>query len=252
MKYDVVYKNDDKSIKLKEELINKINVPLTKVNPNIVFTIGGDGTVLDAVRKHLDNLENITFVSINTGNVGFYTEFLPSDIDYIISRLKDRSIKELLSYSLLEFNIDDNKNYALNEVTFSVTHHLFEAGISVDNTHLMDLRADGLCISTPSGSTAYNKSLKGAVVDPTLEVLQMVVIAPFETVDKRVISPLVVSKNRSIQIKPVSKYFDVSFDRMFVTYQNVKNMEVLLSNKKASFLKNKTQNFPKRLNEKFI
>lgn len=252
MKYDVVYKNDKKSKELKKELIEKIGIEPTSNKPNIVFTIGGDGTVLDAVRKHIQYLDEIYFVSINTGNVGFYTEFLPEDLNMIISKIKDRSVKEYDEYSLLEFNIDKEKNYALNEVTFSVTHHLFEAEVNIDETHLMDLRADGLCISTPTGSTAYNKSLKGAVVDPRLNVLQMVVIAPFETVDKRVISPLVVGDDRKLTIIPQSPYFDVSFDRTFITYQNVKKIDVLLSNKKAVFLKNKTQNFPKRLNEKFI
>lgn len=252
MKYDIVYKNDNKSKKLKEEFIKKLNVKPTDENPNFVVTIGGDGTVLDAVRKYIDNLDNIFFVSINTGNIGFYTEFVPEDIDLVISMLKDRSIKEHLNYSLLEFNIDGKINYALNEVVFSVTHHLFEASVSIDNTHLMDLRADGLCVSTSSGSTAYNKSLKGSVVDPTLNILQIVTIAPFETIDKRVISPLIVSENRTVQIKPISTYFDVSFDRTFITYQNVENIEVRLSNKKAMFLKNIKQNFPKRLNEKFI
>lgn len=250
MKYSIVYKKDNFTIKFKKELMEKIKGTYDDENPNVVFSIGGDGTVLDAVRKYIDKLDEISFVTINTGNIGFYTEFLPEDIDLIIELLNEKN--EEISYPLIETKIDDKTHYSLNEVVFSVTHRLFEGRITIDDTHLMDLRSDGLCISTPSGSTAYNKSLKGAIVDPSIEIIQLVVMAPFETIDNRVVSPLVLSKDKKVIIEPKSKYFDVSFDRNFITYQNINKIIVKLSSKKAKFLKNKSQNFPKRLKEKFI
>lgn len=250
MKYSIVYKEDSLTKEIKNKLIKKIKGTIDNDNPDVVFTIGGDGTVLDAVGKYLKIIDTVMFVAINTGNVGFYTEFLPEDIDLIVNLLESR--KHFLQYSLIEFDIDENINYALNEVVFSVRHHLFEANIMVDNTHLMDVRADGICVSSPTGSTAYNKSLKGAVVDPLVEIMQLIVIAPFETVDKKVVSPLVLNKNREIVIIPKNNYFDLSYDRNFITFQEIKEIKVRLSDKKAKFLKNENQNFVKRLKEKFI
>lgn len=250
MRYSIVKKDDYLSKTIKKELTLILKGTYDEANPDVVFTIGGDGTVLDAVRKYVHLLEKIKIVAINTGNVGFYTEFLPEDIPLIIQMLDEE--KTVISYPLIEINIDNKVNYALNEVVLSMTHHLFEAKVMVDDLDLMDIRADGICISTPSGSTAYNKSLKGAIVDRNIDLIQLVVMAPFETVDKRVVSPLILNKNRTVIIKPLSNYFDISFDRFFITYQHVDAIKIKLSDKKVKFLKNKTQNFPKRLKEKFI
>lgn len=250
MKYNIVFKEDSLTKEIKNKLIKKLKGTIDVDNPEIVFTIGGDGTVLDAVRKYIHILDRVKLIAINTGNIGFYTEFLPEELDLIINLINTDI--PTISYSLIEFNIDDTVNYALNEVVFSVNHHLFEGTIELDNIKLMNVRSDGICISTPTGSTAYNKSLKGAVVDPTIEAMQLVVIAPFETLDKRVVSPLILNKDKEVVIKPKNNYFDVSFDRNFVTYQNIEQIKVRLSNKKVNFIKNERQNFPKRLKEKFI
>lgn len=250
MKYSVVYKKDNFTIEFKNELMKKIKGTYDDENPDVVFSIGGDGTVLDAVRKYIDKLDQISFVAINTGNIGFYTEFLPEDLDLIVKLLEEES-REIF-YPLMETNIAGKIHYSLNEVVFSVTHRLFEGKIIIDESFLMDVRSDGLCISTPSGSTAYNKSLKGAVVDPSVEIMQLVVMAPFETIDNRVISPLILNKDKLVTIVPISKYFDVSFDRSFISYEDIEKITVKLSSKKAKFIKNKSQNFPKRLKEKFV
>lgn len=250
MKYDIICKNDDKSKMIKEELITKLKGTLDKKNPSFVFSIGGDGTVLDAVRTHIDKLSEVVFIAIHTGNLGFYTEFLPKDIDLIIDELNNEN--KYIKRRLLEFSVDGITDYALNEVVFQVKHNLFEGDVYINNDYLMSIKGDGVCISTPSGSTAYNKSLKGTIVDPRLNLLQMVVKAPFETLDNRIVSPLVLSEDRTINIKPKSRYLDVSFDRVFVSYQDVKELTIKLSKLEASFMRNKTQTFPKRLKEKFI
>ena len=250
MRYSIVAKDDYVSKELTKKIKETINGTYDEAKPSIVFSVGGDGTVLDAVRKYIYLLNEITLVAINTGNIGFYTEFLPEELNKLIKMLDDKT--NIIKYPVLEVEIDGKVDYALNEVVVFVNHHLFEGKIFVDGTELMDIRADGVCISTPSGSTAYNKSLKGAVVDRDLELMQLVLMAPFETIDKRVITPLILNKDREVLIKPQSKYFDISVDRTFVTYQKVDEIKVRVSEKKVKFLRKSTQNFPKRLKEKFI
>lgn len=251
MKYSIICKDDRKSKALKQQLIAKLTFKYDEVNPNFVFSLGGDGTFLDAVRKYINNLDKTIFIAINTGNVGFYTEYLPSDTEEIISLLNGNLPIE--KYSLLEFTINDESvNYALNEITIDFPHHLFEATIKVDDEELMDVRADGICVSTPSGSTAYNKSLKGAVLNYNLKAFQMVVKAPFETVANRVLTPLVFSESQQLTIIPKGDYFAVGFDRVFVSYQNIKEIKIKLSLKSVAFLKKRSSSFIKKLKEKFI
>lgn len=221
-------------------------------HPDIVFSIGGDGTFLDAVRMHLNRLNEVFFVAIHTGTLGFYTEYVPSEIEVVVENLKTLDRNALKSYPLLEVEIDGDIDYALNEVTLSAHHQLLEGEVYVSQDHLMRMRANGLCISTPSGSTAYNKSLKGAVMDPEVGALQLSLIAPFETVDSRMISPLVLSRKYAIIFKPKNKYIDITFDRMFISKEDVKAIKVSYSSKYVKYMINPKNSFVKRVKEKFI
>ena len=251
MKYKIVCKKDDLSQAVCAQLKVLINEAESD-NPDIVFSIGGDGTFLDAVRRYLNRLNEVIFVAIHTGTLGFYTEYVPSELETAIKNLKNINKTSLNTYPLLEVDIDGDIDYALNEVTLSAHHHLLEGDVFVNKDHLMTMRANGLCISTPSGSTAYNKSLKGAIMDPNVNALQLALIAPFETVDSRMISPIVLSKKHTIIFKPKNKYIDVTFDRMFISKEQVKNIKISYSNKYVKYMINPKNSFIKRINEKFI
>ena len=116
----------------------------------------------------------------------------------------------------------------------------------------MDVRANGICISTPSGSTAYNKSIGGAIMDTSVKAFQLALIAPFQTANQKMISPIVLSLGQEITIVPQNKYLDLTFDRVFISSENIAEIKVRLTNKTVKFLKNKGIKFAKRVNEKFI
>ncbi len=250
MKYYILTKDSSKSLEVKKLLEKRIKGTVNEQRPDVVFSIGGDGTVLEAVRKYIDIIEDVIIVAVHTGNLGFYTQFLPKDIDLICNAIE--SPKEYIRYPLLEFDIDGSKDYALNEITVSSGHKLLRAGVGIDQEHFMDIVANGVCVSTPSGSTAYNKSLGGAIMDPTLNAVQLTLIAPFQTVGKTMISPFIVSDKHQISIKPENKQIEVSFDREIKRVENVKEISVKISNRKVKFLKIEEQPFIRRVKEKFI
>ncbi len=248
MKYKIVCKNDDTSKKVCDELKRLIKKEESD-NPDVIFSVGGDGTFLDAVRMHLDVLDKVYFVSIHTGTLGFYTEFLPHELKYIIDNLKNKTLDQ---FNLLKVDVDGEINYVLNEVTLTAQQHLLEGDVYINDEHLMFVRANGLCISTPSGSTAYNKSLNGAILDFNVNALQLALIAPFETVNSRIISPLVLSKENEIIFKPKNKYFDITYDRIFVSEENISTVKVGYSNKYVKYMVNPKKYYINRLKEKFI
>lgn len=249
MKFAFVAKKDQEAATIKNYLINNLQGVLDEANPDFVFTIGGDGTVLDAVRKYLDKLDKIVFVTIHTGKLGFYTEFLPNEIENIKEILKDYQARE---YHLIKCQSAENINYALNEITITDQHRLFSGTIFIDDKHLMKVRGNGLCVSTPTGSTAYNKSLGGAILMPHLEAFQLTVIAPFESLNYKMISPLLLNKEQTITIKPKNKYIDITADRNWISMEDVEEIKITFAEKKVKFLKNEKNDFVTRLNKTFI
>lgn len=250
MKYFIVHKNNDISLKVKRALQLLINGTVNELNPDVVFTVGGDGTVLKAVRKYLPIIENIKIVAINTGNLGFYTQFLPTDLNLIYETVLKQDLQ--ITYPLLAFEIDGKKDYALNEITVSSGHKLLKADLMIDDEKFMKVVANGICVSTPSGSTAYNKSLGGAIMDPSLDAVQLTLIAPFTTVDNQMISPFVVSDQHKIKVKPENNKIDVTFDQQVKRYENIEDISVYISNKRVTFLKIDDRPFVSRVKEKFI
>lgn len=248
MNYKIVCKKDDVSLNVCQQLRQLINKEESD-HPDVIFTIGGDGTFLDAVRLYLERIDEVFFVAIHTGTLGFYTQYLPNQLQKMLADLNNKTIE---TYNLLELKMNGEVEYALNEVTLSAHHQLLEGDIFIDDEHLMKLRANGVCVSTPTGSTAYNKSLKGAVMDPKVNALQLALIAPFETTTSRMISPLVLSKHHKIIFKPMNAYLDITFDRLFLSKENIESIQINYSNKYVKTMINPQNAFIKRVKEKFI
>jgi len=250
MRYFIVHKQDEKSLNVKNEILNKFNGILDEDMPEVVFSIGGDGTVLDVIGKYQGRIEAILIVSIHTGNLGFYTEFLPNEIDHMLKLLTQD--KEVVEYALLAYEVSNHKGYALNELTISGQHHMIKAEVYIDETYLMQTRGNGICISTPTGSTAYNKALGGAVLDNDLKAIQLTLIAPFETAGNKVIYPLVISDKHEFVIKPSNPKVDLSFDRRYLSVEDGNEIKVKLSDVYVKFLKNHKHGFANRINKTFI
>src|SRR5699024_12256295 len=99
--------------------------------------------------------------------------------------------------------------------------------VDIRNQHFERFRGDGLCISTPSGSTAYNKALGGALIHPSLEAIQITEIASINNrVFRTVGSPLVLPKHHTCQVLPVNReIYNLTIDHNNLVHKGVKSIQ---------------------------
>jgi NAD+ kinase len=125
MRIAVIANKAPKSIKVAAELKEKLaeaSFELTLDQPNVVITVGGDGTLLNAFHSYVNELDKIRFIGVHTGHLGFYTDWRDYELDYLVESLK-KDNSQSVSYPLLNITLiyeDDTKNktfLALNEVT---------------------------------------------------------------------------------------------------------------------------------------
>ncbi len=140
-----------------------------KENADFLLSIGGDGTLLKAVTFVRES--NIPIMGINTGRLGFISSISAGQIDDAINDILKRNFI-INERALLELTTENNlfkdKNFALNEVAISKkdTSSMIRIDAFVDDEFLNTYWADGLVISTPTGSTGYSLSCGGPIIMP--------------------------------------------------------------------------------------
>ena len=177
-KLHVVSDKNKKSIKIKNSLINKIKNFQFKKN-NLIIVIGGDGFMLETLKKN-KNLKK-QFYGINSGNYGFLmNKFSSKNI------IKNLSKANMISISPLEMTVKNKSNkikrfLAINEVSV-LRQSRQAASISIklgSKKIIKKLVSDGVLVSTPAGSTAYNLSVHGPILSLNSKKLSIAPISPF-------------------------------------------------------------------------
>ncbi|MFA8300441.1 MAG: NAD kinase [Hyphomicrobiales bacterium] len=165
-----------------------------------LLSIGGDGTLLDSVPLVRDS--GIPIMGINVGRLGFLSSVSKDDIDIAVESLKYETF-ELDTRCLLHLDTRDNLfgdlNFALNELTISRkdSANLIITHVWIDGVLLNSYWADGLIISTPTGSTAYSLSSGGPIIMPSANCF---VITPLAA-HNLTVRPFVIPDNCEIRIR---------------------------------------------------
>ncbi|MCD8010468.1 MAG: NAD(+)/NADH kinase [Lachnospiraceae bacterium] len=153
------------------------------VDVECVIVLGGDGTLLRAARNLVDL--NVPFLGINLGTLGYLTEGDRNSVTDILERVvADEYIQEerMMLYGKILSPDGEviGENVALNDLTLNRSQSLriFKFKVYVNGEFLYLYAADGIIISTPTGSTAYNLSCGGPVVEPTAKLFLVTPIAP--------------------------------------------------------------------------
>ncbi len=187
---------------------------------DLFFTIGGDGTILRSI-TYVRNL-NIPVLGINTGRLGFLATIQKEEIKHVIELLllKEYTIQErtLLSIKTTPKTAEISEiNFALNEVTVARKNTTSMIGVKtfLDDEYLTNYWADGLIVSTPTGSTGYSLSCNGPVVLPNSKSFVITPIAP-HNLNAR---PLVISENTKIKLEVSGREdtFSMSLDSRIYT-----------------------------------
>lgn len=215
---------------------------LTKKQPDIVISIGGDGMFLSAFHMYEKELSRVRFVGLHTGHLGFYADYLDNQVNELIKNLRADKGRRI-SYPILKVtvNLADGREItglALNEVTIKRIEKTMVADVIVNHVKLERFRGDGLLVATPTGSTGYNKSLGGAILHPTIEALQLTEIASLSNrVYRTVGSSMIIPKKDKIEIVPKrTGQYVISVDNKTYTYRDVKKISYQIDRQKIHFV----------------
>lgn len=252
------------SIKTKELLSKKLisagfNVSYSfDNNAELIISIGGDGSFLKTV--HDFNFPEIPILGINTGHLGFFTDVYPDFIDKFIDDYKKGNFI-LQEIPLVQATICTKGScvdtYAINDVVIkgdrSRTIHL---NLSVNNKNIQNFSGDGLLISTPTGSTAYNYAAGGSIVDPSLKLMQLTPLHPINTNAYRCFtSSIIFPHDALINILPEYRFEDsllVVVDGVENRFEKITNISITTSDVFVNLVRLNNYEFWSRVSEKFL
>ena len=172
---------------------NEIKSDCFDEHADFAITVGGDGTLLKASRYYAP--KNVPILGINLGRLGFLAQVNPDEIVLSVDRLLEGKyrIDDRMMLSAFGGNLLALNDIVIKGDTFSRTSKLF---LSINGRVVCDYLADGIIISTPTGSTAYTLSAGGPVLAPDLNAVVIVPICP-HTLTSR---PLVIPADEEITI----------------------------------------------------
>ena len=169
----IISDTNKKSLKIKKILAKKLKINQIKKS-NLVIVIGGDGFMLKTLKKN-KNPSNL-FYGINSGNYGFLmNRFFENNI------IKNLTKSKMIIISPLEMVVNKKKYLAINEVSI-LRQSRQAASISIKSNSkyvIKKLVSDGVLVSTPAGSTAYNMSVHGPILSLNSKKISVAPISPF-------------------------------------------------------------------------
>lgn len=227
-------------------------------NAELNVCIGGDGAFLRAV--HRNKFSQIPFIGINTGHLGFFQEISTNSIDeFVQDYVNGNYINEKICLVQADI-VTKRKSYrltAVNEIVVkAIRSKVIHLDIFIDHNHLQKFCGDGIIISTPSGSTAYNFSAGGSIVYPTLEALQITPLSPINSKAYRSLyNSMILSGHQKVTIKPELRYSNLTLivnDGMEFSYDNIIKIDLCLSDKSINMLTFDEYSYWENLKSKFL
>ena len=252
---------NEKSIKvaqhLKKELI-KYNFEIVDKDYDLAISVGGDGSFLRMVKATNFN-ENIYYIGVNSGTLGFLQEINIEDTSDFVKRLSLGKYKvEKLSIQETSVRTDKKEFHykSLNEIV--VRNKYFKTErllVKVDDELLENFTGDGLLISTSTGSTAYNMSFGGSIVYNTLKTLSITPIAPLNNkAYKSLTNSIIIPDNKVVKIIPAEGSGNMFFmvDGVNKEIDNVNKIETKVGDRTIKCLRMNDYHFIRIVNDKIL
>lgn len=260
MRFGFYSRNDQISEKLQKnlhEILEKKGFVFDSENPEVVIFIGGDGTFLRAVHEHLEAIDQIAFVGVRSGTLGFFCDYGSDEIETLAADLfqqKVRSSFHPLLEATLNFDSKTTHIFAVNEVRLENPFRTMVCEVRINNEKLEHFRGNGLIVSSNLGSSAYNKSLGGALVDPLLETLQLTEIATIQNnVYHSLGSSIVLASNRVVSFTGDLNRTVVGYDHVFLEAgETLHSVDIRLSKKTVQILHKPNHSYVDLLHKTFV
>ncbi len=262
---NITANDTDLSLKTKARLATMLEKAGFVVNPKfdyhaeLTVCIGGDGAFLQTMHEH--NFPSMPIIGINTGHLGFFQEISPDRLDdFIFNYTQNRYRLQNLTTVKATVKTKSGATYehiGLNEIVIRGYHsYAVHLNISIGDSFIERFSGDGILVATPSGSTAYNYSLGGSIVDPRLNLLQVTPIAPMNTTAYRSFtSSILLPSDLSLGVIP-EKSKDTTIyidnDGYETIYEDVKNIRIEFADKIVQLLRFDTYDFWNKVKTKFL
>jgi NAD+ kinase len=174
---------------------------------DLVIVIGGDGTLLSVA--HLAAQKNVPVMGVNLGGLGFLTEVPLDEMALTLDSFLGGNTKIISHRQMLEADTKSGTFYCLNDFVINkgALARMIQCAIWIDGKEIATSKADGLIISTPTGSTAYSLSAGGPIIQPNIPAFIIVPICP-HTLSFR---PMVISAESTLKIELVTGGEEVWF-----------------------------------------
>jgi NAD+ kinase len=257
-----LYVNDnDKSREVAtslEDNLRKYHFDIVDENPELVISVGGDGSFLRMVKEMRFN-PDIYYIGVNSGTLGFLQEIDIKDCADFVERLNSNKYK-IEDISIEETKIKTNnhvyKYISLNEIVVRSRYfNTLRIPVYVDDEYLETFTGDGLLLSTSTGSTAYNMSFGGSIIYNTLDTLSITPIAPLNNkAYKTLTNSLIIPGDKVITLLPMEGHNNLYFmiDGVNKVFDNVEKVETRLNPKGIKCLHMKDFHFIKVINDKIL
>lgn len=242
-----------------KELLADSDIEIVTQQPDIIISVGGDGTLLSAFHRYAHLLNRVRFIGVHTGHLGFYTDWRQYHLSELVESLKNDN-GEFIQYPLLDVEVIyknklKNKHFlALNESIVKITDGTLVCDVYIKEEQFERFRGDGLCISTPTGSTGYNKSIGGAVLHPRLEALQLTEIASLNNrIYRTLSSPMVIAPDEWIKIMPIdTANFTLTIDQLVSDETEVEYIRFQIAKERIRFAQYQHTHFWNRVEDAFL
>ncbi len=195
------------------EIVSKEELPKAC---DLIVLLGGDGTLIGMARRVARAGADVPIAGVNFGSLGFLTEITLDDLYPSLEGVLDGSapIEErmMLHAKVMRAGACFTDELVLNDVviTKAALSRIIELSVCIGNDRVMHVRADGLIVATPTGSTAYNLAAGGPIVQPVVDALLLTPIAPHMLTNR----PLVVTGTSTVSVEPNMN----GNDEVFVTF----------------------------------
>ncbi len=224
-----------------------------KESTDILFSVGGDGTLLDTIDYVRDS--EIPVLGVNLGRLGFLSSISRDEILAAIDKvvagnyyLDQRTLLMLTSPD----NLFGELNYALNElsVTKTNTNSLAVISVYVDGVFLNTYWADGLIVATPTGSTAYSLSCYGPILSPGSENFVITPIASHNLT----VRPIVIPDSSTIRLKVGGRntHYQIGLDSKYETIANTVELIINRAGFKINLIQLANKDFYSNIREKLL
>jgi NAD+ kinase len=217
--------------------------------PDVWVAIGGDGTVLAASQRALSS--DVPVLAFNLGTIGFLAEAEAWELDHVLESLQRGELRERTRMTIAARLPESDTALGINDIVVEKIHsqRLVSLAVTIDDEPFLTYRADGLVAATSTGSTAYNFSAGGPLVDPRLETILLTPVAPHSLFARTLALPAAARIRIEVGTdRPVR----VSVDGLEIgTLGEGQAVEIARGERSARFLSLDGRSFPTTVKDKF-